>query len=152
WSFPASRTGWDWCLDRQWRVVVPSFVPPILVERNFCRMSIGSSSFRFEIQLQFVSRWRSFARTPLYVNARVRQHWKESNRSPVGTNTAIDTPRCAASCQGIQRAHPKTPLLRMAQASDSALQIAISDKEIQAYLQRHPFGIGRRSDFNQSAL
>jgi SAM-dependent methyltransferase len=46
----------------------------------------------------------------------------------------------------------KTPLLRMVQGSDSALQIAISDKEIQAYLQRHPFGIGHRSDFNQSAL
>jgi 2-polyprenyl-3-methyl-5-hydroxy-6-metoxy-1,4-benzoquinol methylase len=40
----------------------------------------------------------------------------------------------------------------MVQNIDSALQIAISDKEIQAYLQRHPFGIGHRSDFNQTAL
>src|SRR5262245_15122781 len=40
----------------------------------------------------------------------------------------------------------------MVQGLDSALQIAISDKEIQAYLQRHPFGIGHRYDFNQTAL
>jgi SAM-dependent methyltransferase len=40
----------------------------------------------------------------------------------------------------------------MAQALDNALQIAISDKEIQAYLQRHPFGVGYRSDLNQTAL
>src|SRR5262245_50152762 len=35
---------------------------------------------------------------------------------------------------------------------DNALQIAISDKDVQAYLQRHPFGIGHRADFNQTVL
>lgn len=40
----------------------------------------------------------------------------------------------------------------MVQGMDNALQIAISDKDIQAYLQRHPFGIGRQSDFNQIVL
>ena len=40
----------------------------------------------------------------------------------------------------------------MVKPLENALQIAISDKEIQAYLQRHPFGIGHRSDFNQTAL
>jgi hypothetical protein len=35
----------------------------------------------------------------------------------------------------------------MMQGFDSALQIAISDKEIQAYLQRPPFGVGADNAF-----
>ena len=35
---------------------------------------------------------------------------------------------------------------------DSAFQIEIVDKDVQAYLQKYPFGVGSRSDLNRKAL
>lgn len=40
----------------------------------------------------------------------------------------------------------------MIERLDSAFQIEIADKDVQAYLQRHPFGIGSHPDLNRKAF